>query len=369
VKFAIVHSAGFTELGNDGRVLQKKIVETILKRGTRVIGPNCMGLYCPEVGINTITSIPSTKEDSGGVAFVGQSGWVTENVLLLGHERGLRFSKVLSIGNQSDLTVEDLLAYLGTDSDTGIIGLYVEGLKRANEFLPLAKEVSRKKPVVVWKAGRTEEGAKATTSHTGSIAGNALAFDAAIRQSGLIAAKNLEEMIDLLVGFSSPVLPRGGKLGLLVEAGGGAVVSADAATVLGFELPILSEELQHSLKSIIESVIPAYGAPKNPVDIVWGPSFARSQFFVQCAQEVLKEVDTLLLIHYGVYDNDYAQGMSKLRDGIKKPILVVPGHHSRSREGMSLLTRNGIPAFTVPERALSTLAGMRQYSNYRQSVV
>lgn len=368
VKYAIVHSAGFAESGNDGRALQEKIVETILTGCTRVIGPNCMGLYCPEAGINTITSIPSTREDIGGVAFVGQSGWVTENVLLLGHERGLRFSKVLSIGNQSDLTIEDLLAYLGNDDDTDIIGLYVEGLKRASEFLPLAKEVSRKKPVVVWKAGRTEEGAKATTSHTGSIAGNALTFDTAIRQSGLIAAKNLEEMIDLLVGFSSPVLPRGDKLGLLVEAGGGAVASADAATALGFKLPILSEEIQHRLKIILENVIPTYGAPRNPVDIVWGPSSARSQFFVQCAQEILKEVDALLLVHYGVYDDDYAQGMSKLRDSVRKPILVVPGHHSRNREGMDLVTRNGIPSFAIPERALSTLAATRQYSNYLQLV-
>ena len=368
VRFAIVHSAGFAELGNDGRVLQEKVIETIAKGSTRIVGPNCMGLYCPEAGINTIAPIPTTKEDSGGVAFVGQSGWVTENVMLLGHERGLRFSKVLSIGNQSDLTIEDLLAYLGNDADTNIIGLYIEGLKRADEFIPLAKVVSRNKPVVVWKAGRSEEGARATTSHTGSIAGSALAFDAAIRQSGLVAARNLEEMIDLLVGFSSPVLPRGGKLGLLVEAGGGAVASADAAAALGFELPVLSEETQRSLRSILKSLIPAYTAPRNPVDIVWGPSSDRSQFFVQCSQEILREVDALLLIDYGAYDDDYTHGMSRLRDRTEKPILVVPGHHSTSREGMNLLTRNGIPAFAIPERALTTLAAMRQRSDYLQSM-
>ena len=116
-------------------------------------------------------------------------------------------------------------------------------------------------------------------------------------------------------------------------------------------------------------MIPAYTAPRNPVDIVWDPSSARSQFFVQCSQEILREVDALLLIHYGVYDVDYAHGMSRLRDRTEKSILVVPGHHSRSREGMNLLTRNGIPAFTSPERALSTLAAMRQRSDYLRSII
>jgi len=366
VKFAVVHSAGFAELGNEGLELQEKMLAAARQGVTRIIGPNCMGLYCPRVGINTIAPAPATKEASGGVAFAGQSGWVVENVMVMGYERGLRFSKVVSIGNQSDLTIEDLLEYFATDDETHVIGFYVEGFKRGKEFLRLARQVSREKPVIVWKAGRTEEGARAAASHTGSIAGSAVVFDAALRQNGVATARNLDELIDLAVGFASPVLPQGNRLGLLVEAGGGAVAAADAATTLGFELPILTAETQQELKAILTDVIPPFASPRNPVDIVWGPPSDRGGFFVRCSRAIVKEVDTLLAINYGVYDDDFAEGMSRLRDEVRKTILVVPGHSSVSREGMSLLTRNGIPTFATPERALGTLAAMLRYSDYRR---
>lgn len=364
VKFAVVHTAGFAELGGEGKELQEQMLRLARQGGTRIIGPNCMGFYCPQSGINTIATAPATKEDAGSVSFVGQSGWVTENVMVMGYERGLRFSKVVSIGNQSDLTIEDMLEYFAADDDTQIIAFYIEGIKRGREFLQLARQVSKKKPVIVWKTGRTEVGARAAASHTGSMAGSGDVVDAALMQGGVAIARNLEELIDMMVGFTSPVLPRGNKLGLLVEAGGGAVAGADSAEALGFELTVLSADAQQELVNTLKGVIPPFSSPRNPVDIVWTPATGGNQIYQQCSQIMLKEVDTLMLVSYANYNDDFARVMARLRDEMDKPIIIIPGHPSESRAGMSLLTRNGVPSFTIPERALKVLSAMLRYSNY-----
>ena len=364
VKFAVVHSAGFSELGAEGKELEEEMLEFARQGATRIIGPNCMGFYCPQAGINTIASVPADKEETGPVAFVGQSGWVTENVMVMGYERGLRFSKVVSIGNQSDLTIEDMLEYFASDADTRVIGFYIEGIKRGKEFLRLAKEISKKKPVIVWKAGGTESGARAAASHTGSMAVSGVVFDAALVQSGIAIARNLEELLDMLVGFTCPVLPKGNKLGLLVEAGGGAVAASDRAEALGFELPALSADSQQELVSTLTGVIPPFSSPRNPVDIVWSPPTGALQIYLDCSRTILKEVDSLLIIGYAPYDDYFAKEMSGLRDGLGKTVFVLPGHPTVSRDRMSLLTRNGIPTFTIPERALKTLSAMLRYSEY-----
>jgi len=368
VQFAVVHTAGFAELGTEGAKLQAQMLEQIRRGPTRVIGPNCMGIYSPLAGINTVAPVPAAREDTGPVAFVGQSGWVTENVLEMGYQRGLRFSKAVSIGNQSDLTIEDMLEYFGNEDDIRVIGFYIEGIKRGRELLRLAGEVSRKKAVVVWKAGRSEGGARATMSHTGSIAGDGAVADAALRQGGMAVAGNLEELIDLMVGFVSPVLPAGNTLGLLVEAGGGAVASADTADALGLRLPVLSEKTQRELADTMKPVLPPFAPPRNPVDIVWGPAGDRQGFLVKCSRAILREVDSLLMIDYGAFDDEFASALAALRDETGKTILIIPGHPLDDPEGMSRMTRHGIPAFTIPERALSTLAAMARCSRYRLAV-
>ena len=365
VRFAVVHTAGFAELGVEGAGLQEQMVEQARLGGTRIIGPNCMGIYSTQAGINTVAPVPVAKEDAGTAAFVGQSGWVTENVLGIGYERGLRFGKVVSIGNQSDLTIEDLLEYLGNDDDTSVIGIYIEGIKKGREFLRIAREVSLKKAVIVWKTGRSEYGVRAAISHTGSIAGDSIVADAALVQSGVIIARDLEDMVDLMAGFTSPVLPAGNRLGLLAEAGGGAVAGSDSASALGFDLPTLSTETQQELISILSGVIPPFAPPKNPVDIVWGPSVNRSNFFIRCSRAIIKEVDALLVVNYREYDEEFAGGLAKLRDETNKTILIVPGHSFENRKGMELMTRHGVPSFTIPERALKTLQAMLRLSRYR----
>ena len=365
VRFAVVHGAGFSELGAEGKKLEEEMLKFARQGGTRIIGPNCMGLYSPKAHINTITSLSASKDEVGPVAFVGQSGWVTENVIQQGYERGLRFSKVVSIGNQSDLTFQDLLEYFASDTDTKVIALYIEGIKRGKEFLQLARQISKKKPIIVWKVGRTEVGVRAAASHTGSLAGNNVVFDAALVQGGVAIARNLEELIDLTVGFTCPVLPQGNKVGLLVEAGGGAVAGADAAEALGLEMPTLSTEAQQELVDTLKGVIPPFSSPINPVDIIWPPMDTRAQLLMQCSRIMLKEIDAMVMVSYAVYDDDFVKEATGVRGEMGKPIFIIPAHPSLHRDGMSLLTKNGIPSFTIPERAVKTLSAMVRYSNYR----
>jgi acyl-CoA synthetase (NDP forming) len=361
VKFAIVHSAGFSELGAEGKELEKEMLNFAHEGGTRVIGPNCMGLYSPEARINTITQGLLSKDDAGSIAFVGQSGWVTENVILLGHERGLRFSKVVSIGNQSDLTTEDLVGYFADDSETRVIALYAEGIKRGRDFVKIISRASKLKPVIVWKGGYTSGGSRSAASHTGSLAGDGTIINYVLNQCGAVIARGLEELIDLMVGFSSPKLMGGNRVGLLVEAGGGAVSGCDAAESLGLTIPQLSENAQKEITGVLKGIIPPFAAPRNPVDIVWAPAQNAIPLFVNCSQIMLKEIDALVLLNYINYNDAFASALSGVRDSTGKPIMVIPGHMGERRQGMALLTRHGIPAFSTPERVMHVLASMMKY--------
>ena len=364
VKFAVVHTAGFAELGPDGRKLQEEIVAVARRGRVRIIGPNCMGIYSPAAGINTITDAPVGPDAAGSVAFVGQSGWATENVMVMSCERGLRFSKAVSIGNQADLTHEDMLRHFAGDGETGAIGFYAEGFRRGDQFLSLAAEVARTIPVVVWESGRTETGARVTMSHTGS-AGDDLITTEALAASGVTVADNLEEMVDFLTGFASPVLPAGNRLAMLVEAGGVAAAGADAAGALGFHLPVFSEAVQDELAAVFEGVLPPFSRPRNPVDTVWTPVDAPADFYRRSCQAMLREVDSLLLASYREYDDDFLLMLTGLRDETGKPIVVVPCHPTESRDGMARLVQRGIPSFASPERAVAALAAMLAASRYR----
>ncbi len=366
VKFAVIHSVGFSELGTQGTVLENEVLQIAQRSGTRVVGPNCMGLYCPEVGLNTIAAAARLSHEDGTVAFLSQSGWVSGNFIEMGYRRGLRFSQAVSIGNQSDLTVEDFLEYFGTDDQTRVIGCYIEGVKQGRKFRQLVQQISRRKPIIVWKGGRTEAGARAAASHTGALAGNSAIFDAVLKQSGAAIAHNLEELIDLAIGFSCPVLPGGNRLGVVTEAGGTAVATADSHQALGLEMPILSEEAQKALASALRDSVVALPNLQNPVDIVWPLNWTTGRAVLQCARIVLEEVDAALVIVHAFLNKRLAAQFAALRDETGKPIILIPGSSSGQTRGRSLLVRRGIPTFTIPERALMVLAAMVRYANYRR---
>ena len=369
VRFAIVHSVGFSELGVEGKELEQQVLGAARTGGVRVVGPNCMGMASPRSNINTITPHARLPMEPGGVGFVGQSGWVCENMLRLGNERGLRFSGVISIGNQSDLTIEDFLEYFGNDTETRVIAFYIEGIKKASHFFKLAEKISLKKPIIVLKGGSSGLGARAAASHTGSIAGNYALFEAISRQKGIISAQSLEELMDLAVVFGCPYLPNGNEVGLLIEAGGGAVASSDACAKAGLNISPLPRDAQQKLREFLKNRIPPSASLANPVDLVWVPSKEAPLIYATCLEIMAEAVDSCLTICYARINDDwFLSRLRSIRDRVKKPIIFVPGNSIDQRDGMARATKLGIPAFAMPDNAVRALAALTRRAEYLKSL-
>jgi len=365
VKFAIVHAVGFSELGEEGKELEKKMVSVARQGNIRLIGPNCMGIFTSRGRINTIVPYAKVPMDPGGAAFVGQSGWVSESMVRLGSGRGLRFTGVISIGNQSDLTVEDLFEYWGNDPDTKVIAAYIEGLKNPQRFMEVARKITPHKPIIVWKGGSSEMGARAAASHTGSLAGSYQIFQTMCRQTGVIPAAGMEDVVDLAVAFSSPVLPRGNEVGLLIEAGGGAVASSDACAREGLKISPLPPDIQHSIVEYLKDRVPPSNNRKNPVDLVWAPVIGGSQYYVDCLEMMLPAVDVCLVITYAFLHEDwFRQKMVELRDRLQKPIVLVAANPDDQVEGMALATRDGLPCYMMPDNAVRCVSAMVKRAKY-----
>jgi acyl-CoA synthetase (NDP forming) len=304
--------------------------------------------------------------EMGDVAFVGQSGWASETFIVSGYDRGLRFSRVISSGNQSDLDTVDYLEYFGADPDTRVIAAYVEGIKRGRELLLVARGVSKRKPIIMWKAGKTLPGARAVASHTGSLAGSDLVYDSAFKQAGIIRAQNMEELIDFAVAFSCPRPPAGNRVGIIVEAGGGAVAAADACDSLGLQISPFPKEVQDELRDYLREIKSPSYAVRNPVDLVWPPFSEYSRILPRCLEIMAKAVDALLAVtYYPLTDESYAQGMKELGERVGKPLFIVPPYPTRQGEGLSLYTQKGMPAYPTPERAAKAISILVQYYGKR----
>jgi len=368
VKFIVVHAAGFGEMGIEGKEMEEKMMQTARRRGSRIIGPNCMGIYCPEAGFNTVVPyMGGLTEESGDVALVAQSGWVCEYIIVIGYERGLRFSKVLSIGNQSDLTFVDFLEYFGSDPKTSIISAYLEGVKRGRDLIDMAKKISRKKPIIIWKAGSTGAGTKAITSHTGSLAGDHTIQETAFKQAGIITAQGVEELLDLLIAFKSPYLPKGNKVGIIVGAGGAGVAAADACENLGLKVANLPEEAQRELKDLLKNVIPPFSGISNPVDTVWLPTGEGPTIHPPMIEIMSRAVDALLILSYEPYGKDYLSVLAEAREKVRKPIVCVPPHPTKGLD-ITPWTKRGMPVYPTPERAAKALSSLVQRHDFLEKL-
>lgn len=369
VKFVVIHGTGFSEIGGLGRDLERRVLEIARQGGVRVVGPNCMGLFCPHVKLNTIVSRYDIPFTPGPVGFFGQSGWVSENTVLWGTQRGLRFSGAISAGNQADLGIHEYLDHFGRDAETRVIGAYQEGVKDGKGLLEQARSITREKPIVIWKSGRSAAGARAVASHTASLAGSSQAMDAAFRQAGIVRAQGLEDLHDLLVAFSSPHLPRGGRIGVLVESGGGGAAAADACEALGLNVPPIPEAIQTEFKAFIKGKIPPTSGMTNPVDVAWAPARDTRGFWLGCMEILLAAVDVLLVIHYhDMTDQQFIDGVNGLVNQSLKSIVLIPGHSTTQVEGMAQCVRHGIPAYPTPERAVGAVKAMLEYVRYRENM-
>ncbi|MEM2157200.1 MAG: CoA-binding protein [Candidatus Jordarchaeales archaeon] len=265
VKLVAIFTAGFSETGRkEGIELEEKIKEIIRGSKTRVLGPNCLGLYNPRIGLAWRANLPL---DAGDVAFISQSGGLANLVILYGHTRGLRFSKVVSFGNACDIGLEELLLYFKDDPETRVVAAYIEGIKDAKGLAETFLEVSLKKPLIVWKGGRSEDGARACASHTGSLAGSHRIWSAVFRQTGVVEVKTLEELVDTALTFSFLPPIRGNSVGSISISGGASVTISDLLSEAGFRVPPLREETIRLIDEEVRRVYPEGISVINPVDV------------------------------------------------------------------------------------------------------
>ena len=365
VKGAVLFTAGYKETGTDeGKALEEKLVSIARGSGMRLFGPNCMGIYSPKSGLSFF---PELSRRSGPVGFVSHSGSLANIIGRIGPQKGIFFSKAVSLGNECDLTAADLLTYLGDDPETGVIGAYLEGIKNGPSFLNALKNTALKKPVILWKVGLTPEGNQAAASHTGALGGSQEIWNAVVRQGGAISVKGFDILLDTLMGFSLLPSNLGDRMAILSGPGGLAVAAAEACGNAGLRLAEISLETRSSLAEFIP---PTGTSLRNPIDVGLSASL-EIQIYTRAATALAADsgVDAILVVGRGMTPESnklYREGVIQAQRESGKPFLVVniPGFDGDFAKD---LCQAGVPFFETVERAMTTYAQVRQYQLWREN--
>jgi acetyltransferase len=353
----VVISAGFREAGREGLEREMELVEIARKHDLRIIGPNCLGVIDTSTPLNA--TFAAGIPPAGPIAFMSQSGALGIAVLDMALSGSIGFSKFVSLGNKADVSEIDLLEAWGDDPDSRAILLYIEGLSDGQEFIRVARKVTRHKPVVAIKGGVSKSGARAVSSHTGSLAGSTAAYETAFRQAGVVRAPTLEALLDYARAFAYQPLPRGQRVAIVTNAGGAGILATDALEQTALELARLSRETTEAL----ESFLPGEASVVNPVDILGDASYER---YERALQIVLDDegVDSIIVIAVPQALIDIvavAEGVGRLAAESDKPVLGCLIGEASTEEGEAVLIRYGVPNYPFPERAAAALAVMAEY--------
>jgi acetyltransferase len=369
---AVVISAGFAEGGAEGRALQREVLETASRHDMRVVGPNCVGVAVPGVGLNA--TFAHLQPAEGRVAFVTQSGAVVTAVLDWAHPRGIGFSHLVSLGAMADVDFGDMLDYLASDPATDAILLYMEAAKEPRKFMSAARAAARSKPVIAVKAGRHEESARAAASHTGRLAGSDAVYDAALRRAGILRVLSLEELFDAVETLAvahgptvSPERPQRNRLTIVTNGGGLGVLAADELVELGGELAELSEETLARL----DALLPPTWSRANPVDIV-GDATAERFGAVLDVLTADPSVDGIVVINCPtalMARTDAAEAVARAGQSYRRgPFLTCWVGAETAEEPRHILARNGIATYESPEDAVRAFMHLVEYGR-RQRVL
>jgi len=359
----IVISAGFKEIGGAGVALERSLREAAISAGVRVLGPNCLGLIDTHASLNA--SFSRGTPPKGFISFFSQSGALCTAVLDWAIGRNVGFSKFLSLGNKADISESDILEFLADDPSTRVILGYVESIDDGRRFLRAARNVTRRKPVIIVKAGATAAGARAASSHTGSLAGSDRAYAAAFRQGGVLRADTVEDLFDLALGFAMQPLPRGDRLLILTNAGGPGILAADTAERLGIPLA----EVSASLRERILPAVPSTASLGNPVDII-GDARADRYESVLSALRDEPSVDSVLVLltpQAMTQPEETARATVSAFAGSGKTVFASFLGEATVASSRRILSDGGVPNYAVPERAVQTLSAMLRYSRIRSA--
>ncbi|MDK2826854.1 MAG: hypothetical protein PWQ44_2034 [Methanolobus sp.] len=357
----IVISAGFKEAGIEGARLERECIALCEKYGINLIGPNCLGIIDTASGLNA--SFAANMAYEGNIAMMSQSGAICTVTLDWAERIGVGFSKFISLGNKAVLAENDFLQLFETDSTTAVIAAYLEGVKDGPEFIKIAERVSRSKPIVIVKSGRTSVGSKAVSSHTGTLAGSDAAYNAAFKQGGVLRADSLEEMLDYSRAFSVCPLPEGRNIAIITNAGGLGILTADACYNSGLSIASFEEKTVERLREKLPPAANFY----DPVDVLGD---AGADLYEHALDVVMDDINVNgIIVLVSPQSMTDVPGIAekvaaKIKDS-KKPILCNFAGGSRIAAGEEILNKYGIPNYSSAERAVASMNALCNYYTIR----
>ncbi|MGD0993511.1 MAG: acetate--CoA ligase family protein [Gemmatimonadales bacterium] len=364
VKGLVVITAGFAEVGGEGIVREAKLLETVKRYGMRMVGPNCMGVLNSSPDFSMNATFAPTMPPYGPVGFISQSGAMGLSILDYAEELGIGIHQFVSVGNKADVSGNDLLLYWADDPEIRVILMYLESFGDPRRFYQIARELTRKKPIFVVKAGRTAAGARAASSHTAALAGTDLAADALMEQCGVVRAQTVEELFDYAMAFPRLPLPKGNRVAIVSNAGGPAIILADACESLGLSVHELSAETQ----AAIRSRVPDEAAVRNPVDLI---ASATAETYRDVLALVLQDpnVDAVIVSvvppPLGSKAKDVAEAIVRVAASRRDiPVMAVLMGRQGIPAGMRELLTAGMPGYIFPESAARALAAMNRYREW-----
>ena len=362
VKAVLIITAGFAETGEAGRAVQDAMLAKVRAAGMRMVGPNCLGLLNADPTVALDATFAPTWPPHGNVAFSSQSGAVGLAILDYAKELGIGIHQFVSIGNKADVSGNDLIEYWGADPAVQVVLLYLESFGNPARFLQICKDVARRKPIVAVKSGRTGAGARAASSHTGSLAGSEVAVDALITQAGVIRTDTIEELFDVAMVLANQPVPRGNRVALLTNAGGPGIMAADACESHGLVVP----ELAPATTAALRTFLPPEASVRNPVDMIASatPAAYERALPLLLADPGIDAVIVLFVPPVGTEAAAVAAAIQRGGAGATKPVLTsFMGQHGVP-EALSTLREGKFPSYAFPEAAAIALARVVRYGRW-----
>lgn len=367
VKGCIVITAGYKEIGGIGIQREGELEKIVKKYGIRIIGPNCLGIFDPKSGIDTLF-LPAFKlkrPEKGNIAIVAQSGAFGSVILDLAADYNIGISKFISYGNATDIDESDLIKFLGNDKETNAIISYIEGVKDGRKFMDICHKVSRKKPIIVLKSGKSERGIEAASSHTGSLAGKYSIYKGALKQAGAIEALTLEQMFDYARILSYEKEMKGKRVAVITNGGGFGVLSTDAIERNNLELVNFEGEIKKKLQKII----PSYAKVHNPLDLIGDakPERYKKALEILMNHDGIDAILVIALMQTASMSSEIIDIFADLKQEYDKPFVICMAGGEYTRIHAMNLERLGIPVYSTPTRAADSLKALHDYWKWRRS--
>ncbi|KAB8142400.1 acetate--CoA ligase [Chloroflexia bacterium SDU3-3] len=362
VKGLVVITAGFKEVGGQGKELERKLIEIVQKYNMRMVGPNCLGIIDTTTPINA--SFAPMMPIAGEIAFMSQSGAICSAILDWSKQEGIGFSRFVSLGNKGDVDEVSLLEEWGNEADNKVILAYLEGINNGPAFIETARRVTKETPVIAIKSGTTEAGTRAISSHTGSLAGSERAYEAAFTQSGILRARSMEELFDFALAFAYQPLTAGDRVAIVTNAGGPGIIATDAIERSGLKLTSFTPETIERLRKSLPDMASVF----NPIDVIGDARADRYEIALRAALAD-PNVDAVLVLftpQAGSEAEETAKVIARLSAGQPKPVVTSYMGAVSLGPALELLNKHKIPNYAFPERAVSALRAMadqRKWSN------